>query len=811
MLSVSGDKKRTLYLIHHSHTDIGYTDRQEKIERYHVDFIKQAIVLAEAGSEFHWTCETFWAVERFLEEASAEWVSRFEIAVRRGSIELSGSYLNMTELIDDVILTRMLQKATEYGRSLGVEVKSAMTADINGYSWGFANCLADAGMENLFSCVHTHHGMFPLFRKQTPFWWETEDRKRILVWSGDHYMLGNDLGVAPLSLHSYNIRDELAPPPEPENHWHIAETRISRYLNNLDAEGYAWDFVPVMVSGLITDNAPPNGQIVDFVREWNEKYGTQVEMRISTLQSFFDLLRQHGKDIPVYKGDWPDWWADGVSSTAAHTQVMRQAQRTLRAVRLLDPQSAIAGEVTVAKAEYNVMMYAEHTWGYSSSVYEPWNPLVQALNLRKDAYAAEAGRLSGIALDRVMAAKGEISPELARPLRFKVVNPHPWACMDIVQLPIDYWEYPKLKSGLKVMDESSGNVIAHQVHSVARGKNVCVQVSLQPGEEKTFFIQPAKEQPTTTTNNLVLHGADGVSDLSPMTLIHEKPRLYLTETGLETPYVRISWEVGLGITEWTNVQTGQSLLRNDRDHNPFTPVYEVTPADHANDMTGVRFRMGRNRKGNHAVRTAGRLVKTKRAASGLLFSTVELLYEVPGASHYSMLLTAYADSPRVDVAVRLHKDSVWEPENLYIALPFGFGDANATELWIEKTGSVLRPRRDQLPGTGTDFYCIQEGLAYVQDGRGLSIAMPDTPIIQLGPLEHQPRLLQGHPDLENDKAHLYSWALNNYWETNFKASIGGFYEFRYFVNWGEVCETPKSWIQRCHSMNFSPLSFRIGN
>ncbi len=32
-----------LYLIQHSHTDIGYTDRQEKIERYHVDFIKSVI------------------------------------------------------------------------------------------------------------------------------------------------------------------------------------------------------------------------------------------------------------------------------------------------------------------------------------------------------------------------------------------------------------------------------------------------------------------------------------------------------------------------------------------------------------------------------------------------------------------------------------------------------------------------------------------------------------------------------------------------------------------------------------------------
>ena len=36
-------KEWTVYLIHHSHTDIGYTERQDKIMRYHCDFIMQAI------------------------------------------------------------------------------------------------------------------------------------------------------------------------------------------------------------------------------------------------------------------------------------------------------------------------------------------------------------------------------------------------------------------------------------------------------------------------------------------------------------------------------------------------------------------------------------------------------------------------------------------------------------------------------------------------------------------------------------------------------------------------------------------------
>ena len=39
----------TIYVIHHSHTDIGYTERQERIEQYHVDFIRQALDITEAA------------------------------------------------------------------------------------------------------------------------------------------------------------------------------------------------------------------------------------------------------------------------------------------------------------------------------------------------------------------------------------------------------------------------------------------------------------------------------------------------------------------------------------------------------------------------------------------------------------------------------------------------------------------------------------------------------------------------------------------------------------------------------------------
>lgn len=55
----------------------------------------------------------------------------------------------------------------------------------------------------------------------------------------------------------------------------------------------------------------------------------------------------------------------------------------------------------------------------------------------------------------------------------------------------------------------------------------------------------------------------------------------------------------------------------------------------------------------------------------------------------------------------------------------------------------------------------------------------DAPLIALGDLRTKPvRLCDGHDKAQN-KAPVYSWVMNNYWETNFRVNLGGFYEFAY--------------------------------
>ena len=89
----------------------------------------------------------------------------------------------------------------------------------------------------------------------------------------------------------------------------------------------------------------------------------------------------------------------------------------------------------------------------------------------------------------------------------------------------------------------------------------------------------------------------------------------------------------------------------------------------------------------------------------------------------------------------------------------------------------MRPRVDQLPGTCIDFYAVQNGLVFRKEESSLIVTTPDVPLVWMGTLRPHPIRLMGEGAPNADET--YSWVMNNFWETNFKASLGGFYQFHY--------------------------------
>jgi hypothetical protein len=651
-------------------------------------------------------------------------------------------------------------------------MRSALTCDINGYGWGFADALYDHGITRILSAIHAHHGRHPLDRRQTAFRWRSPKGNLVLAWIGEHYHLGNELGIARQPSFEYVIRDGLDK-GEPDS-FKRAEMRLENYKNKLKEEGYAFDFVPVNVSGMMTDNGAPNASIAQFCKLYNEKHGNEILLKMATLDEFFDAVESSGADLPIYEGDWTDWWADGMGSTPNDVQHYREAQRKMSILRTLDPDYKYVSKDLVDSAREDLTFYAEHTWGFCSSVSEPWNPLVNGLDKRKSLYACRANESVSRALDQYTFAMGETPVSFSKDFTLKVINPHKRRFFGTVEIPLKgFFNHTCFQLYRKGSDEK----IPYQISRYARGPVLLFDVDLSPTEHTEYIL--ADLEGSISSNN-------------------EAPSL----NAIEGDFFTVCFKEGKGLVSIFDKKKNLELIRHGASHPPFMPIYEVTSSKERG-VCGVRSAMGLCRRCYDTKRHEGVLHAIDLVENGPIKVKVSLDYRLEGCALCRVVYSIYKHHPRIDVDLILHKNSVWDPENLYLSLPFTAGENEV--FYVEKTGAVLRPRIDQIPKSCADFYALQSGMAFCSDRGSVIVATPDTPLITMGSLEKLQPSLSGTQGLGN-LDEVYAWVMNNFWETNFKVSLGGFSQYRYTLL-STVETDPRDALESAKEVSIGALGF----
>src|ERR1043166_8299990 len=151
-LRLTPAKRWTLYLLSSIHTDVGYTDLQERALEVHRKNLDEALAWLTTHRDFHFSAECALQVLSYVEDRSPEAADALVQAIQGGRIGWGALFANMlTGLLDHESFARLCWPAGRLARERGLAYLTAQITDVPGQALTFPMMLAASGVKYLAS------------------------------------------------------------------------------------------------------------------------------------------------------------------------------------------------------------------------------------------------------------------------------------------------------------------------------------------------------------------------------------------------------------------------------------------------------------------------------------------------------------------------------------------------------------------------------------------------------------------------------------------------------------------------------------
>ncbi|WP_343671904.1 glycoside hydrolase family 38 C-terminal domain-containing protein [Chitinophaga sp.] len=389
---VAPAKQWKVYILPHSHVDVGYTDVQEKVLRIHMNNIDEAIKIAErtqnypAEARFKWNTEAIWVVDHYLSAASETQRNRFWNAVKKGWINLDAAYGNVnTSATSSMQLMHMFSKGIKLAHEQGIDIHTLFQGDVPGASWGLAAQTAVTGIRYFLGAPNAGDriGNSYLWRDRPFYWVSPSGKEKLLFWQCAPYSIGYTLKGSKIP-NFFTVED-----PVPFYTGHPSDNFLNPYLFEYLDKLKGFPYNMTLLTWAMSDNAPIDPELPDAVKAWNERYASPKLIITSTAQFFHDVEAAYKNQLPEISGDYTEYWTDGIGSGAKEAALTRNAADRLQTATAI---STIRGkQIETDNVWTDLVMFNEHTWGAWNSISAPadqkviseWN-YKQAFALRAD-------------------------------------------------------------------------------------------------------------------------------------------------------------------------------------------------------------------------------------------------------------------------------------------------------------------------------------------------------------------------------------------------------------------------------------------
>lgn len=726
-------KKWEIYFVQHSHTDIGYTRPQSEILAEHMRYIDYALDYCDKtdsfpdASRFRWTCEAAWVTREYLRCRPSSQIERLKKRIREGRIEVTAMFFNMAEIADENIMFDFLQHLNVF-KEYDIPVQTAMQNDVNGIAWCMPDYFKNTGVKYLVMGINKTRSILP-FDKPTCFWWEAPSGERMLAFRADHYMTGNNFGIESKAIRPENML------------WHLAD---------LDSRGYPFDRIGIQFSGYRTDNAPPSTAACELVKQWNAKY-EYPKLRLAVGSEFLEYVEKNYVDnLPVHRNAWLDWWTDGYGSTSRETAEVRKTQNLKQVDEGVFAMVAMLGgdlsedlQQKIAHISENALFFDEHTCGAAESIRNPFSVNSMRQWLQKGAYAWEALKKVTLLHEDALGRIQNFFKKASFPLIY-VINSMGWDRSETVQLFIDYEILP-LGKEFSIID-------------LTNSKEVPIQFS-HGRREGAYWNLEVSNVPALGFKALKIEVTD---QDKPEGEIQSNENLEV----LDNQYFRIVIDKKTGgLKEFYDKDLQEDLYDSSNPYLIGQPIRETLLSR-------------RIMKPSHSTVFN---VKVDKGVMGDVWNSIKIAADLEGfikgpegaPKGLQWEIRLYHNTKKVEFTYQANKEILTSPEALYVAFPFRLPNSRIV---FETIGGSLT-QGEQLPGSSSDWNVAQNFVSVKGDKGQIIMVSNEVPLwhfsdFNMGKFERYPTA---------GKPWLYSWVMNNYWTTNFRAFQEGSFNWTYQI------------------------------
>ncbi|HEV2122221.1 MAG TPA: glycosyl hydrolase-related protein [Chloroflexota bacterium] len=738
-----------VYLVHHTHTDVGFTHPPSEVVRLHDRYLDEVLELCRATDDwpddarFRWTCEVSWQVQNYERHRSPAAFGELLRRARSDRLEVAAFYLGIhTDLCGAEELVRSLYHAAALRRRHHVPVQAAMVNDVPGVTWGFAQVLARARIRYLSVADNNFVAPFLAYNAgqlPRPFRWQAPDGSNVLTWYTDDpywaYIEAKRLGFA--GGHE-EVRVKL--PPK---------------LEALEASGYPYAGVPLLMAA---DNRPPEQSLAHTVRAWNERW-LVPRVRLATISDFFRDVEQEaasrGRDFPTVGADWTNWWSAIATGWPPETALTRRATQQLHAGEKIWSLARLAGSPhtypsgQIGAAYDDLLTFDEHSG--SGGMWTPKSPDEAAQAVEEGfGYGYDAAREAKSVLDTGVRALSVRLETRGRHegLPLVVVNALSWARSGpvVTDLPGDAPASP-----WQLIDDASGDVVAHQTTTGGAlgppGRLVFIAEDVPALGYRTYRLASA---PDAQLHPDTVGDTEGGSGPAPRAggahLEHDTLRVQFDRETGEVVGV-FATALGRDVLDPQAEHRLASFVRyrahRDRRWRPGDPGAHIHQFPDLYEGVASRLEQMQDAP---APRPEAQW-ETGPVAAAVTFGGIPSTGTYPDVRRTYRL---YRGQPWLEVELEVaRKEGPESSEIGYVTFPFAVPDSRFR---FDAPLAIVEPEAQQIAGTCRDFFAVQQWLDASNQEWGVLLSAPDVALLDLG----GPHFEQYLRTLEPAQAHVWA-------------------------------------------------------